>query len=102
MKRSRSLAKSISDAGWSEFVRQLEYKAQWYGRELVGIDRWHPSSKICSSCGHVQGKMPLSVRAWTCPECGTIHDRDVNAARNILAAGLAVSVHGESVSPMSL
>lgn len=102
MQRNHCLAKSISDAGWSEFVRQLEYKAQWYGRDLVGIDRWYPSSKTCSSCGYVHGKMPLSARDWTCPECGTIHDRDVNAARNILAAGLAVSAHGESVSPMSL
>lgn len=102
MQRNHCLAKSISDAGWSEFVRQLEYKAQWYGRDLVGIDRWYPSSKTCSSCGYVHGKMPLSAREWTCPECGTIHDRDVNAARNILAAGLAVSAHGESVSPMSL
>ena len=102
MKRNHCLAKSISDAGWSEFVRQLEYKARWYGRELVGIDRWYPSSKTCSACGHVQGKMPLSVREWTCPECGTIHDRDINAARNILAAGLAVSAHGEAVSPVLL
>ncbi len=102
MQRNRCLAKSISDASWSEFVRQLEYKARWFGRELVGIDRWYPSSKACSACGHVQGKMPLSVREWTCPECGTIHDRDVNAARNILAAGLAVSAHGESVSPVLL
>jgi putative transposase len=102
MKRNHSLAKSISDAGWSEFVRQLAYKAQWYGCELVGIDRWYPSSKTCSACGHVPGKMPLSVREWTCPECGTHHDRDVNAARNILAAGLAVSAHGEAVSPVLL
>ena len=102
MKRNHSLAKSIGDASWSEFVRQLEYKAQWFGRTLVGIDRWYPSSKTCSACGHVQGKMPLDVRQWTCPQCGTIHDRDVNAARNILAAGLAVAAHGESVSPVLL
>ncbi|OZB77362.1 MAG: transposase [Thiomonas sp. 14-64-326] len=102
MQRNHCLAKSISDAGWSEFVRQLEYKAQWYGRTLMGIDRWYPSSKTCSVCGHVQGKMPLSVREWTCSECGTHHDRDVNAARNVLAAGLAVSAHGEAVSPVLL
>ena len=102
MVRNRHLAKSISDAGWGEFLRQLEYKAKWYGRELIGIDRWYPSSKRCSDCGHVQDKMPLSVRSWTCPECGSIHDRDVNAARNVLAAGLAVSAHGEAVSPVSL
>jgi putative transposase len=102
MQKNRKLAKSISDASWAEFVRQLTYKAAWYGRTLIGIDRWYPSSKRCSGCGHIVGKMPLSVRAWTCPECGALHDRDVNAARNVLAAGLAVSAHGESVSPMSL
>ncbi|MFJ1253105.1 RNA-guided endonuclease InsQ/TnpB family protein [Cupriavidus sp. CuC1] len=102
MQKNRSLSKSISDASWSEFVRQLEYKAQWYGRTLIGIDRWYPSSKRCSDCGHTVAKMPLNVRTWVCPACGTAHDRDINAARNILAVGLAVSAHGESVSPMSL
>jgi putative transposase len=102
MKKNRSLSKSISDAGWAEFLRQLEYKAQWYGRTLVGIDRWFPSSKRCSDCGHTAAKMPLKVREWTCPECGSIHDRDVNAARNVLAAGLAVSAHGEAVSPVCI
>lgn len=102
MQKNRCLAKSISNASWSEFVRQLEYKAQWYGRTLVGIDRWYPSSKRCSDCGHTAPKMPLSVREWTCPECGSIHDRDVNAARNVLAAGLAASVCGENVSPVLL
>ena len=102
MLRNRSLAKSISDASWSEFVRQLEYKARWAGRTLIGIDRWYPSSKRCSACGHTQGSMSLSIRTWTCPHCGTQHDRDVNAARNILAAGLAVSAHGEAVSPVLL
>ena len=102
MKRNRRLSKSISDAGWSEFVRQIEYKAQWYGRTLIGIDRWYPSSKRCSACGRILTSMPLSVRTWTCPECGAEHDRDVNAARNILAAGLAASAHGEAVSPVLL
>lgn len=102
MKKNRCLAKSISDASWSEFVRQLEYKAQWYGRTLIGIGRWYPSSKRCSDCGHTVSKLPLSVREWACPECGTIHDRDINAARNVLAAGLAVSAHGESVSPVCM
>ena len=102
MQKNRSLWKSISDAGWSEFTRQLEYKARWYGRAVIGIDRWYPSSKRCSDCGHTVAKMALKVRAWTCPECGSIHDRDLNAARNVLAAGLAVSAHGESISPMSL
>ena len=102
MQKNRCLAKSISDASWSEFVRQLEYKAQWYGRTLIGIDRWYPSSKRCSDCGHTVSKLPLSVREWVCPECGTIHDRDINAARNVLAAGLAVSAHGEAVSPVCI
>ncbi|MBW4046514.1 MAG: IS200/IS605 family element transposase accessory protein TnpB [Proteobacteria bacterium] len=102
MQRNRSLAKSISDASWAEFVRQLEYKAQWYGRTLIGIDRWYPSSKRCSVCGHTKTSMPLSVRTWDCPSCGTTHDRDVNAARNVLAAGLAASAHGEAVSPVLL
>jgi putative transposase len=100
--KNRSLAKSISDASWSEFVRQLTYKAGWYGRTLIGIDRWYPSSRRCSDCGHTASRMPLNIREWVCPECGSIHDRDVNAARNVLAAGLAVSAHGESVNPMFL
>ena len=102
MQKNRCLAKSIGDAGWSEFVRQLEYKALWYGRTLIGIDRWYPSSKRCSECGHTISKLPLSVREWTCPECGAIHDRDINAARNVLAAGLAVSALGENVSPVCI
>lgn len=102
MQKNRCLSKSIADASWSEFLRQLEYKAKWYGRELVGIDRWYPSSKRCSDCGYTAQKMPLNVRQWACPECGAIHDRDVNAARNVLAAGLAVSARGEAVSPVSL
>ena len=99
MVKNGNLAKSISDAGWSDFVRQLEYKAKWYGRTLVGIDKWYPSSKRCSACGFVVSKMPLSVREWTCPECGVVHDRDINAACNILAAGLAASALGESGNP---
>ncbi|HEU4854384.1 MAG TPA: RNA-guided endonuclease TnpB family protein [Nitrosospira sp.] len=102
MQKNRCLSKSISDAGWYEFVRQLEYKALWYGRELIGIDRWYPSSKRCSVCGHTVAKLSLNVREWTCPECGAIHDRDINAARNVLAAGLAVSAHGETVSPVCM
>lgn len=102
MQKNRCLAKSISDASWSEFVRQLEYKSLWYGRTLVGIDRWYPSTKRCAECGHTVPKMPLKVREWVCPECGTIHDRDINAARNVLAAGLAASVCGESVNPVCM
>ena len=100
MVQNSTLAKSISDAGWGEFARQLEYKAKWYGRTLIGIDKWYPSSKRCSGCGFVVSKLPLTVRSWTCPGCRSVHDRDINAARNILAAGLAVSALGESVSPV--
>lgn len=89
------LNRSIMDAGWSEFRRMLEYKAEWYGRQLIIIDRYYPSTQICSHCGATTGPKGLDnldVRAWTCPDCDTRHDRDGNAAENILAAGLAVSV----------
>jgi len=101
MVKNHKLAKAISDAGWGELVRQLVYKAEWYGRELVKIDRWFPSTKGCSSCGHRMDKLPLSVREWDCPKCRAHHDRDTNAALNILelAAGLAVSACGASVRP---
>jgi putative transposase len=99
MVKNHKLALAISDASWGELVRQLTYKCQWYGRELIKIDRWFPSSKRCGKCGHVVGKLPLNVREWECPECGTHHDRDINAANNILAAGLAVKVCGASVRP---
>lgn len=100
MLRNRSLAKSISDAGWGEFVRQLACKAEWAGRQFVAIDQWYPSSKRCSGCGFVMDAMPLNVRHWACPECAAEHDRDLNAAINIKAAGLAVLALGESVSGM--
>ncbi|SFM90809.1 MULTISPECIES: RNA-guided endonuclease InsQ/TnpB family protein [Marinobacter] len=100
MLRNRSLAKAISDAGWGEFVRQLAYKAEWAGRQLVTIDQWYPSSKRCSGCGFVMDAMPLNVRHWACPECAAEHDRDLNAAINIKAAGLAVLALGENVSGM--
>jgi len=90
MVKNRKLARSISDASWGELARLLEYKCQWYGRTLVKIDRWFPSSKRCGNCGQIVDKLPLSIREWTCPQCGIVHDRDLNAARNILAAGLAV------------
>lgn len=99
MVKNHKLARSISDASWGELVRQLAYKCQWYGRTLVKIDRWFPSSKRCGHCGHIVDKLPLDVREWDCPECGTHHDRDINAAKNILAAGLAVIVCGANVRP---
>ena len=99
MVKNHKLALAISDSGWSELIRQLDYKCRWYGRTLVAIDRWFPSSKRCSSCGHIVDKMPLNIREWTCPKCGCNHDRDVNASKNILAAGLAVSVCGATVRP---
>ncbi|MFI1710621.1 RNA-guided endonuclease InsQ/TnpB family protein [Streptomyces griseoruber] len=92
------LARAISDAAWTELRSMLEYKCAWYGRELIVIDRWFPSSKLCGACGTVAAKLPLNVREWTC-ECGAVHDRDVNAARTILAAGLAVSACGDGVRP---
>ena len=98
MLNNHTLARAISDAAWAQFRTMLEYKAVWYGRELVVVDRWFPSSKLCSTCGTLQDKMPLNVRTWTC-DCGTTHDRDVNAAKNLLAAGLAVSVCGAGVRP---
>ena len=88
---NRHLARVILDCGWGEFRRQLEYKCQWYGRRLVVIDRWYPSSRICSACGHRLAELSLSARQWSCPSCGARHDRDVNAAKNILAAGRAVA-----------
>lgn len=95
---NHSLARAISDAAWRDLRAMLEYKADWYGRELVVIDRWFPSSRLCGACGTVAGAMPLEVREWECG-CGARHDRDVNAAKNILAAGLAVTACGADVRP---
>jgi putative transposase len=98
MVRNRSLARVISDAGWRELRTMLEYKASWYGRDVIAVDRWFPSSKTCSSCGALVESLPLNVRDWACA-CGAVHDRDVNAAINIVAAGLAVSACGDGVRP---
>jgi putative transposase len=98
MVKNHNLARAISDASWFEMRGMLEYKCAWYGRDLVVVDRWFPSSKMCSACGALQDAMPLNVREWVCG-CGARHDRDVNAAKNIKAAGLAVLACGAGVRP---
>ena len=114
MVKNRKLAVAISDTAWRELVRQLDYKCKWYGRTLVKIDRWFPSSKRCGHCGHIVESLPLDIREWDCqavlggeaspaklaPKCETHHDRDINAAKNILAAGLAVEVCGANIRPV--
>ncbi len=89
----------MADVGWGELVRQLKYQAEWYGRTVVKIDKFYPSSKRCFDCGPIMPKMPRPIRHWTYPVCGVHHDRDVNAAQNILAAGLAVLACGEAIRP---
>jgi putative transposase len=99
MVKNRKLARAISDASWTELRSMLEYKSAWYGRDLVVVDRWYPSTKTCSACGHLLDRLPLGAREWACPGCDTMHDRDVNAAKNILAAGRAVTACGAGVRP---
>ena len=101
MLKNRRLAKSISDAGWRMFRTLLEYKAERYGREVRVISRWEPTSQRCSECGHTDGKKPLSVRTWTCAACGSAHERDSNAAKNILAVGQAERLNACGVKSKS-
>lgn len=93
--RNRKLSKAISDVGWHQIIRMLEYKSAWYGRSFVQIDKFYPSSKRCSVCGYISAKMPLNIRLWECPECLVNHDRDINAAKNILKAGKAILAGAE-------
>jgi putative transposase len=97
MVKNQVLARSLHDAGIGMAIRMLEEKAERYGKCVVRVDRFFPSSKTCSECGFVAKSMPLSIRQWQCAHCGTSHDRDENAARNILAAGQAVAAHGDRV-----
>ena len=87
---NHKLAKSIADVSWASFVNKLEYKAKWYGKEIIKVDRLYPSSQICSVCGNRDGKKTLDIREWICPVCHTHHDRDINASKNILAEGLRI------------
>ena len=89
--KNHHLARAIGDASWYEFVRQLSYKADWYGKKIIQISRWFSSSQLCSSCGFSSGKKPLSIRKWTCPKCHVRHDRDINASLNILNEGLRLA-----------
>ena len=96
--KNRNLAKATSDVGWGMLVNFLEYKAARAGKAFVTCDRWYPSSKTCNNCGSICAKMPLDVRTWTCAHCGTHHDRDINAARNIRDEGLRVLAGGQPVA----
>ena len=104
MVKNRKLAKAISDSSWSAFTTMLAYKAEWYGKELVKIDRWFPSSKTCSNCDHLltKAQLPLSVRTWNCPSCLQTNDRDINASINILNQGLILAKHSKTVGATGL
>ena len=102
MLKNKNLARSIADAGWRQFRTLLESKALQYDRQVVVINRWLPTSQVCSTCGHHDGKKELSIRQWQCPSCGAVHDRDINAALNILAAGLAESRNGRGAVHQSI
>ena len=99
MVKNRKLSKAISDVGWGQFLTFLQYKADWYGRTVVKIDRWFPSSKRCNACGYTVDKLPLDIRSWDCPKCSETLDRDINASKNIKEAGLALLACGDTVIP---
>jgi putative transposase len=99
MVRNRKLARAISQQGWSQFVTFLKYKGTLYGREVIQVDRFYPSSKTCSSCGTIQQSLPLNIREWTCDSCGATHDRDINAAKNLMALGTSVTAFGGDGRP---
>ncbi len=94
MMANHRLARSISDVAWSGFVSKLEYKAEWHGKEVVRIETFYPSSKTCSCCGHIKSDLTLKDRVWTCTKCNTLHDRDTNAAKNILQRGITLLSSG--------
>ena len=98
MTKNHSLAKAITNVAFGEFNRQIEYKAQMYGKQIYRVNRFFPSSKTCSVCGCIQDKMPLNVREWTCPECRAHHDRDINAATNLLRQAMPEVTHGERLA----
>ena len=97
MQKNHKLAKSIADSAWGDFFRKLKYKAGWYGRSFLEIDRWFPSSKRCNRCGHIHNGLKLNDRTFECPSCKEALDRDTNAAKNILTVGLAGLAFGENV-----
>lgn len=97
MVRNRKLSRAISDAGWAELVRQIEYKQHWKGGDIVKVGRYFPSSKLCSACGFLLETLPLNVRKWKCGGCGVSHDRDINAAKNVLKEALTQRARGATV-----
>lgn len=99
MVRNRKLARAISQQGWYQFITFLKYKGDLYDREVIQVDRFYPSSKTCSSCGTIQSSLPLHIREWTCDACGTTHDRDINAAKNLMALGTSASAFGGDIRP---